>query len=399
MSRLQRNNQARPILPDRIVLRHLRLPLVHHFETSFGRVNRQETVIVEVHAAGLVGYGESPASAAPFYSAETVHTCLHVMRDFLVPMLRDAARKAVERMPCRDDVTGRSRRLIVDPTELPGIFARVRGHNMAKAGLEAALWDLKARLEHKPLHALYGARRKRIPAGVSLGIEDSIEALLERIRLFVARGYRRIKLKIKPGWDVDVLDRVRAAFPLLPLMVDANSAYSLKDLRHLKRLDRYRLLMIEQPLGWDDIIDHARLQKALRTPICLDESIHSPDDARKAIELGACRIINIKPARVGGPTRALQVHDTCRKLGVPVWCGGLLETGIGRAHNIAIAALPGFLFPGDISGSDRYYKRDVISPPVQVDSRGWISVPRGSGLGFQVDLRRLAEYTTEALKL
>lgn len=407
-----------PVAITRFVLRHLRLPLVHPFETSFGRVDHHETLIVEAHAAGFVGYGESPASATPFYSAETVQTCLHVDRDFLIPLLfetqrshtRKARRSRTETRrraaprptdPGARFATGRpaSGGLILQPSSLPALFARVRGHNIAKAGIEAALYDLESQLQAVPLHRLYGGARKRIPSGVSLGIEPTIADILERVRMFISRGYRRIKLKIKPGWDIEVIERVRREFPNFPLMADANSAYTLRDLRHLKKLDRYRLMMIEQPLGWDDIVDHARLQREMRTPICLDESIHSPSDARKALELGACRIINIKPARVGGPTMARAVHDVCRKAGVPVWCGGMLETGIGRVHNIAIASLPGFSLPGDISGSDRYYARDVIVPPVTVSSSGEIEVPQTPGRGFAVAPRILESYTVSRLDI
>ncbi len=403
----------RPVETASFVIRHLRLPLVHPFETSFGRVDHQETLIVEAHAGGLTGYGESPASAAPYYCAETVQTCLHVDRDFLIPLVYEAQRAVsthrgghgkllrAERhtargsRPCAG--AGRRRRaparLALQPAVLPALFARVRGHNVAKAGIEAALCDLESQLRSVPLHKLYCGTRRRIASGVSLGIEPTIADLLELVRVFVSRGYRRIKLKIKPGWDIEVVARVRKEFPTFPLMADANSAYTLRDSAHLKKLDRYRLMMIEQPLGWDDIVDHARLQRALRTPICLDESVHGPADARKAIELGACRVINIKPARVGGPTTAKAVHDICRKAGVPVWCGGMLETGIGRAHNIAIATLPGFSLPSDISGSDRYYARDVIEPPVRVSSSGMIDVPQTPGLGFTPVPQALESHT------
>ncbi|MBI3270418.1 MAG: o-succinylbenzoate synthase [Planctomycetes bacterium] len=359
--------------PHRLDLLHLRLPLLHFFETSFGRVDAQETLLVRVEADGLVGWGECPASAGPFYSSETVVTCRYVLREFLVPLLRAHP--------------------VSDPTECGALFRGVRGHRMAKAGLEMALWDLRARREGRPLSALYGGNRKRIESGVSLGIEDRVEDLLARVGEFIARGYRRIKVKIKPGWDLAVLESLRERFPDVPLMADANSAYTLDDLAHLKRLDAFRLMMVEQPLAYEDIVDHRRLQAEMATPICLDESIHSADDARRALELGSCRIINIKQARVGGPTEARRLHDVCARAGAPVWCGGLLESGVGRAHNVAISSLPGFTLPGDVSGSDRYWKEDVVEPPVLVAPDGTIQVPTGPGLGYEVVEERVARWT------
>jgi O-succinylbenzoate synthase len=359
---------------DCVELFHLRLPLVHFFETSFGRVHDKETVIVAVRAGGITGWGEAPAERAPYYSPETVETQWHVLRDFLVPALLSA-----------DEVP--------DPAAVPRLSARVRGHAMAKAGLEMAVWDLAAKARGTPLGRMLGGTQDRIPTGISLGIEDRVEDLMERIGAAVAKGYRRVKIKIKPGWDVDVVEAVRARFPDVPLMVDANSAYTLQDAEHLAALDRFHLMMIEQPLAHDDIIDHAALQKRLATPICLDESIHSAADGRKAIELGACRIVNIKQARVGGPTEAKALHDVCRDRGVPVWCGGLLETGIGRAHNIALATLPNFTLPGDISASDRYWTEDVIDPPVTLNADGTLTAPSGPGIGFAVVEERVKRWT------
>jgi O-succinylbenzoate synthase len=349
---------------DRLELIHLRMPLVHPFETSFGRVSEKETILVRVESGGATGWGEAPVAAAPGYSYETIQTAWHVIRDFLAPRL-----KGVE---------------IARAGPIAEFFAFVRGHPMAKAGIEMAILDLFARAEGNPLWRMLGGRVQEIPAGVSLGIEPRVEDLLRQVEDAAARGYRRIKIKIKPRWDVDVVAAVRKKFPSMPLMVDANAAYTIADTDHLRRLDDFGLMMIEQPLDPDDLLDHAKLQALLKTPVCLDESIKSYADGRRAIAAGACRIINIKQARVGGPFAAKALHDVCAAKGVPVWCGGLLETGVGRAHNIALATLPGFTLPGDISASDRYWKEDIIDPPVTVDANGMIAVPSGPGLGYTV---------------
>lgn len=349
------------------------MPLVSFFETSFGRTMNRRIVLVHVTAEDLDGWGEVTCGEAPFYSYETPETAWHVLRDFLIPW-------ALERA-------------WASPSELATRFHPVRGHNMAKAALENALWDIEAQIERVPLARLIGGTLDEIACGVSIGIKDKIEDLLESIERELAAGYQRIKLKIKPGWDLAVLNRVRGQFPAIKLMVDANSAYTLSDLPHLKLLDGYNLMMIEQPLGWDDILDHARLQSELKTPICLDESIHSADDARKAIEAGACRIINIKLGRVGGFTSACKMHSVCRSRGVPVWCGGMLESGIGRAHNIALSSLAGFTLPGDVSASRRYWKEDIIQPEVTVTPGGTIRVPTEPGLGFKPDLERIERVT------
>ncbi len=357
---------------DRIELFHLRMPLVHFFETSFGRVHDHETIVVRVDGAGKTGWGESPASASPGFSYETVQTVLHVVRDFLARKLKNVE--------------------FFKPVPVAELFGNVRGHNMAKAGLEMAVLDWIARHEDRPLHQILGGTRTEIPTGISLGIEDKVDDLLRRVEEAVAKGYQRIKLKIKPKWDIDVVAEVRKRFPTTPLMADANSAYSLADIDHLKRLDEFNLMMIEQPLDYDDYVDHAKLQAAIRTPVCLDESIRSYHDARRAIELGSCRIINIKQARVGGPFNARGVHNVCHKKGIPVWCGGLLESGVGRAHNIALASLPNFTLPGDISASERYYREDVIDPPVTVSPQGTIQVPTGPGIGVEVVESKLLRY-------
>ena len=272
-------------------------------------------------------------------------------------------------------------------------LALVRGHNMAKTGLEEALWDVEARQKGIPVAQLLGSTNPRIESGVSVGIQDTPDELLELVKGYLAQGYRRIKVKIKPGWDVEVVRALRQRWPEAPLMVDANSAYTLEDADHLAALDDFDLMMIEQPLAYDDIYQHSLLQRQLRTPVCLDESIHTPAHALAALELGSCRIINIKPGRVGGLAQARRIHDMCRERGVPVWCGGLLEVGVGRAHNVAIASLPGFTLPGDVSASDRYFERDVIEPPFCLNPDGTIDVPQGPGIGVEVDRAFLDEVT------
>jgi len=350
---------------DRIELREVRLPLVHPFETSFGRETEQRAVIVRIDSGDLAGWGESAAGIGPWYSYETVETCWHVQRDFLVPLLLGQE--------------------VESPRSIHERFAPVRGHNMAKTGLEQAVWDLFGKAAGVPLARLIGGEKDRIESGVSVGIQASLDGLVDRIGGFVDRGYRRIKIKIKPGWDTDAAAAVRERFPDLPLMLDANSAYTLDDVGLLRRLDRFDLMMIEQPLGHDDIVDHAKLQAQIETAVCLDESIVTPEHAGWAIELGSCRIINIKPARVGGLGAAIAIHDLCQAHGLPVWCGGLLETGIGRAHNVAVSSLPNFRLPGDVSESARYYERDLIDPPFELNSDGTITVPTGPGIGVAVD--------------
>jgi len=358
---------------NRIELREIRLPLVHFFETSFGRTTVRRIVLVRAESEGFTGWGEVTCGEQPLYNHETPQTAWHVLRDFLIP-----------------SVLGRE---VGTPSELAARFKPIRGHDMAKAALVNALWDLDAQQKSLPLWKLVGGTMEEIPCGVSIGIQNSIEALLEKIAAEVGAGYQRIKLKIKPGWDTAVLERVREKFPHIVLSVDANSAYTLADREHLKSFDRFHLLMIEQPLGWNDIVDHARLQRELRTPLCLDESIHDADDARKAIETGACKIINIKLGRVGGFSSAIEVHDVCREHKVPVWCGGMLESGIGRAHNIAMSTLPGFTLPGDVSASRRYWSEDIIDPEVTVSARGTIAVPQSPGLGYAPNQARIEKAT------
>jgi len=358
---------------SRVEIREIRLPLVHFFETSFGRTTVRRIVLVRTEAEGLTGWGEVTCGEDPFYSYETPETAWHILRDFLIPW-----------------TLGKEWAL---PSDLGSTFKPIRGHNMAKAALENSLWDIEAQTKGVPLWKLLGGTLEEIPCGVSIGIQNSVEELLEKIQRELDAGYQRIKVKIKPGWDVEVLDRIRSKFPRIALMADANSAYTLADLPRLKLLDRFYLMMVEQPLGWEDLIDHAKLQREIATPVCLDESIHSADDARKALEIGAGKIINIKLGRVGGYTSARQVHDVCRARNVPVWCGGMLESGVGRAHNIALSTLPGFTLPGDVSASKRYWTEDIIDPEVTVGAQGTIRVPQIAGLGYVPNLGRIEKVT------
>jgi o-succinylbenzoate synthase len=363
---------------DQIDLRIVRLPLVRPFQTSSSRKSYLDHILVRVVAGGVVGWGECASPSDPYYCPETTETCWHLLKDFLAPA-----------------VLGRDWGTI---DELAGFYRPVKGNCFAKAGLEMACWDALARSKGVPLHGLLGGTRPEILSGVSLGIERRIEVLFDQIARYLKEGYRRIKLKIAPGWDVEVVRQVRERHPDVLLQVDANSAYSLEDLPTLRALDEFDLLLIEQPLAHDDIIDHARLQAVLRTPICLDESIHSADDARKALELGACRAINIKVSRVGGLLEAKRVHDHCHARGVPVWCGGMHEFGIGRAANVAIASLPGFTLPGDVSGSDKYYAEDIVEPPILAD-RGAIPMFPGPGLGVEPVIERIEARTFRALTI
>jgi O-succinylbenzoate synthase len=365
---------------DRIELRLLRLPLVRFFETSFGRVHEREFLVVTVDGDGASGVGECVADASPFYSAETTRTAWHIITAFLAPL-----------------VLGRS---FDHPREIFGALAVVRGHQMAKAAIEMAAWDLAARQRGVSLSALLGGEdRASIDSGVSIGIQDSLDELVERVAIERAAGYRRVKIKIKPGWDVQAVERVRAEFGDIPLMVDANAAYTLADAPRLAELDRFDLTMIEQPLDYDDIRDHARLQRDLGTAICLDESISSVRAAAEAIELGACRVINIKPGRVGGHAEARRLHDLAAAHGVPVWHGGMLESGIGRAHNIHLSTLPNFSLPGDIAASRRYYAPDLIDPEIEVRGDGTIAVPDGPGIGVHIVADRVAAATEEKMEL
>ena len=349
---------------DVITLREVQMPLVHFFETSFGRIYSRRILLVSVEGDGLRGWGECVAGEDPFYSSEWIDSAWPTITRYLAPVL---AGKTLSQ--------GR---------EAASLLGKVRGHRMAKAALENAVWDAEAREKKQPLWKLLGGTRREIACGVSIGIQDSHEQLLEKIATEIAAGYRRIKLKVKPGWDLNVLEKVRSRWSDITLSVDANSAYTLDEFEHLRKFDQFNLLMMEQPLWNDDVYYHARLQKELRTPICLDESIESARDAACAVETGACKIINIKVGRVGGFSEAKKVHDVCQANRVPVWCGGMLETGIGRAHNIALSTLENFSLPGDVSASKRYWKEDVIEPEVEVSREGMIAVKDDAGTGYRV---------------
>jgi O-succinylbenzoate synthase len=357
-----------------IELREIRLPLVHFFETSFGRTTERRIVLARViDRDGAEGWGECTAGEGPFYSEEWTDSCWVTLQTFLAPMILG--------------------RRIEQAADMFSLMKPVRGHRMSKATLETACWDLEARRAGLPLWKHLGGVRREIPCGVSIGIQDSPEALLEKIEREVSAGYQRIKIKIKPGWDLQILEQVRASFPRIPLMGDANSAYTLADVPLFRAMDEFELMMIEQPLAHDDILDHALLQRQVRTPLCLDESIHSERDARHAIDAGACRIINVKLGRVGGHTEAQRVERVCRAGGIPVWCGGMLESGIGRAHNIAMSTLEGFTLPGDVSASARYWDEDIIEPPVRVSARGTIIAPVEPGIGYAVNRARVDALT------
>jgi O-succinylbenzoate synthase len=349
---------------EAITLREIRMPLVHFFETSFGRTTERRILLVTLHTDGPEGWGECVAGEDPFYSEESVDTASYAMERYLAPALLG---KTIDKA-----------------ADVPALLGKVRGHRMAKGALENAVWDAEAQQKQVALWKLLGGTQMEIPCGVSIGIQNSHEQLLEKIETEVNAGYRRIKVKCKPGWDVEVFEKIRARWPAIFLSCDANSAYTLDQVEHLKKFDRFNLLMIEQPLWHDDFYFHARLQKQLKTSICLDEAIHNRRDAQAAIELGACKIINIKVGRVGGFSEAVAVHGVAQRSGIPVWCGGMLESGIGRSHNIALSTLPNFTLPGDVSASRRYWKEDIIEPEVEVSSQGYIKVQNTPGRGFKI---------------
>jgi o-succinylbenzoate synthase len=362
------------LLIQSIELREIRLPLIHFFETSFGRTIERRILLARLtDANGVEGWGECVAGEGPFYSDEWTDTAWATLREFLAPMVLgkeiDSAGQAF---------------LLMRP---------VRGHRMAKATIETACWDLEAKNAGVPLWKHLGGTRSEIACGVSIGIQDSPEMLLEKIRKEVDAGYQRIKIKIKPGWDLKIVERVRQEFPDIRLMGDANSAYKLSDVPLFQQLDQFNLMMVEQPLTHDDIFDHAVLQRQIQTPVCLDESIHSAEDAAHAISLESCKIINVKLGRVGGHAEAKRIEKVTRNNEMPIWCGGMLESGIGRAHNIAMSTLAGFTLPGDVSASARYWEEDVIEPPVRVSERGTITAPDAPGIGFAVNLPRIEALT------
>ena len=359
---------------ERIVLRQIRMPLVHFFETSFGRTYERHIVLVEVISDGLSGWGEVTAGENPFYNEEWTDSAWLIVRDFVAPRVL--------------------KHTFDDASQVADRTSHIRGHRMACGGVEVAVWDLEARRYGVPLaEHISGGSRNEIPCGVSIGIQDSVPQLLKKIETEVNAGYQRIKMKIKPGWDVEVVREVRKRFPDILLMADANSAYTLADAPRLECLDEFKLMMIEQPLAHDEIIDHAKLQSRLETPICLDECIRSAHQAEQAIAMDAGRIINIKLGRVGGFAEARRVHAVAQVAGIPVWCGGMLESGIGRAHNIALSTLLNFTLPGDVSASQRYWSRDIIEPAVEVTPRGTIEVRDELGFGYELDRQFLDSIT------
>ncbi len=358
---------------ERIELRLIRMPLVAPFETSFGVETVEEHIIVRVDAEGVTGWGECATAPEPVFSYETTQTAWYILRDFLIPAVLGRDLASV------DDARAR--------------WARVRGHNMAKAGLEAALWDAFAKARGDSLATMWGGTRARLVVGVSVGIQPEPKALVARVEGYLREGYRRIKIKIAPGRDLEFVRAVRRAFPEIVLQIDANSAYTLADTATLRALDDLGLLLIEQPLGCDDLYEHSLLQRELKTPLCLDESIRSAADARAALAWGSCRIINIKPGRVGGFAESLRIHDECAARGAPVWCGGMLESGIGRAGNVALASLPGFTLPGDISASRRYFAEDIVEPGFEIAADGTMAVSTAPGIGVEVVTERLERVT------
>src|SRR5215211_5283233 len=362
------------LLIQSIELRELRLPLIHFFETSFGRTTERRIVLARLTGEnGVEGWGECTAGEGPFYSDEWTDSAWSTLSEFLAPM-----------------VLGQQ---FESAAHVFALMRPVRGHRMAKATIETACWDLEAKAAGVPLWKHLGGTRSQIACGVSIGIQDTPDALLEKIRKEVDAGYQRIKIKIKPGWDLKIVERVRKEFPDIRLMGDANSAYKLSDVPLFQQLDQFNLMMLEQPLAHDDIFDHATLQRQIQTPVCLDESIQSPEDAAHAISLGSCKIINVKLGRVGGHSEAKRVEAVTCDNEIPIWCGGMLESGIGRAHNIAMSTLANFTLPGDVSASARYWEEDVIDPPVKVSSRGTITPPDSPGIGFAANLPRIEALT------
>jgi O-succinylbenzoate synthase len=349
---------------ESVTLREIQMPLVHFFETSFGRIYSRRILLVTVQCDGVNGWGECVAAEDPFYSSEWIETAWPTMTRYLVPA-----------------ILGRK---LDSARECPVLLAKVRAHRMAKAALENALWDAEAKQKREPLWKRLGGTRREIHCGVSIGIQDSVEQLLDKVQTELAAGYRRIKVKVKPGWDVNVLERIRSRWADITLSCDANSAYTLDQVEHLRSFDQFNLLMIEQPLWDDDVYYHSRLQKELRTAICLDESIVNTRAAAFALEIDACRIVNIKVGRVGGFTEAKKIHDLAHERNIPVWCGGMLESGIGRSHNIALSTLENFRLPGDVSASKRYWKEDIIEPEVRVSSQGTIVIGDEPGTGYHV---------------
>ncbi|MCM3745170.1 o-succinylbenzoate synthase [Sporosarcina luteola] len=364
----------KPITIKEVVLHHINVSLTAPFTTSFGTMQRKDVCLVEViDESGMSGWGETVTSNEPYYNEETTATTVYMLKEFLIPRLIHKEIKHAE--------------------DVHDMLQFVRRNNIAKSAIETAMWDVFAKKNGKSIAELLGGKKNEIEVGKSIGIQKDPDALVEKVRQYVDEGFRKIKVKIKPGADLEYIAAVRKAFPDIPLMADANSAYTLADTEQLKKLDQYNLLMIEQPLAHDDIIDHATLQKQISTPICLDESIHSLEDTRKAIELGSCKIINIKIGRVGGLTESKRIHDLCQANDIPVWCGGMLETGVGRAHNIQLTTLQNFTIPGDTAPSSHYWEEDIVTPEITMD-HGIILVPSGDGIGYEVDQEKLKKVLT-----
>jgi O-succinylbenzoate synthase len=361
---------------ESITARELRMHLKEPFETSSSITRERRVLLLEVRSEGLSGWGEITVDEDPFYNSETTDTAWHILRDFIVPLTLG--------------------KMVETAQEASALMSRIRGHEMARAGLENALWDIEAQQKGVPLHRLLGGSLADIPCGVSLGIQPTLSLVISKIEHELAAGYQRIKLKIKPGNDVRMVKEVRKILPNVKLMVDANSAYALQDTELLREFDSCDLLMIEQPLAWDELYEHAKLQLQIQTPICLDECIHNARHVCAAIELGACKVINVKLGRVGGHSEAKRVHDVCRERTIPVWCGGMLESGIGRVHNIAMSTLPGFTLPGDVSASRRYWDEDIIEPEVEVTTRGTIEVSESPGLGYSVRREHIQRLTVHS---
>lgn len=364
---------------DSVTLHHLSMPLVAPFETSFGREIDRQCVLITLQSDGLTGYGECVATRDPGYNYETTGTAMHILKEFVAPL-----------------ILGKD---VVDAVDFQKRVEGIRGHHLAKAGVEMAIWDLLGKRAGKSLKEMFGGTRDRVDVGVSIGIQESAAALVRTVASYLEQGYRRVKIKIKPGREIDETSSVRNAYPDLRLQVDANSAYTLETAHVLKAIDDLDLLLIEQPLFEDDIWDHRKLQSQFKTPICLDESVVTPRHARYALEMEACKIINIKPARVAGLSQGIAIHDYCLERSVPVWCGGMLETGVGRASNLALASLPGFVLPGDISASDRYYARDITNERFTLNEDSTITVPNGPGLGITIDEAALKEFTLASVTL
>jgi len=364
---------------ESLALHHISMPLVSPFETSFGRETDRQCVIITLQADGLTGYGECVASRDPGYNYETTGTAMHILKDFIAPL-----------------ILGRD---VKDADDFQKRVEGIRGHHLAKAGVEMALWDLFGKRDGKSLREMFGGTRDKVEVGVSIGIQESASALVRSVESYLQKGYARVKIKIKPGREVEETVAVRKAYPNLRLQIDANSAYTLESAKVLKAVDDLNLLLIEQPLFEDDIWDHRLLQAEFKTPICLDESVISPRHARYALEMEACKIINVKPARVGGLSQGVVIHHLCSAQNVPVWCGGMLETGIGRASNLALASLPGFVLPGDISASDRYYQRDITNERFVLNSDSTINVPNKPGLGVTIDAEALKQFTLATISL